>query len=192
MKTLISFFVIMMVMLFACNKEFNDEEPLTLKKANVPVPMKADFCATPDLTSPMMLIPVPGLDPTKPESYLPSKMFISGNATHLGNVNAEKSYSLVETLQFIVEPVEGGSPLFFLKQTGTGVMTAANGDSYPITWWCKTSLANWTYVGEVTMYSGSGKFEGMTGTVTMIGAVDKVAGTNCWTADGFMKFPAKK
>lgn len=160
--------MILLMMLVACTKDqFVQDETLTLKKAKVPVPMKADFCATPDFTSPMMLIPIPGLDPTDPKNYMPSKMFISGNATHMGLVNAEKSYSNVESLELIVEPVEGGSPLFFLKQTGTGVMTAANGDDYQITWWAKTSLANWTYIGEVQMFEGTGKFEGMTGTVQM-------------------------
>jgi hypothetical protein len=61
-------------------------------------------------------------------------------------------------------------------------------DSYPITWWGKTSLADWTYIGEVTMFSGTGKFEVMTGTVQMVGAVDMVAGANCWKGDGFMEF----
>ena len=178
-----------MMMLVSCTKDqFVQEESLELKKAKVPIPMKADFCATPDMTSPMMLMPIPGLDPTDPKSYLPSKMFVSGNATHMGLVDTEKSYTLVETLELIVEPVVGGSPLVFLKQTGTGVMTAANGDDYRITWWAKTSLANWTYIGEVEMFDGTGKFKGMTGTVQMVGAVDQVAGTNCWKADGFMEY----
>lgn len=189
MKTLISFFFIMMMMLVACTKDqFVQEENLELKKAKVPIPMKADFCATPDMTSPMMLIPIPGLDPKDPKNYLPSKMFVSGNATHMGKVITEKSVCLVNELNFLVEPDADGNPHFFLKQVGTGVMTAANGDSYPITWWGKTSLADWTYIGEVTMFSGTGKFEGMTGTVQMIGAVDMVAGTNCWKADGFMEY----
>jgi len=190
MKTLISFFFIMMIMLVACNKDqfVQDEQPLTLKKANVPVPMKADFCATPDMDSQFILIPIPGLDPTDPKNYLPSKMFVSGQATHMGNVITEKSICVVNELKFLVEPDADGNPHFFLKQIGTGVMTAANGDNYPITWWGKTSLADWTYIGEVTMYSGTGKFEGASGVVTMIGAVDRVAGTNCWKADGYMQF----
>ena len=185
MKTLISFCMVLMMMLVACNKDqfIQYEQPLTLKKAKVLVPMKADFCATPDMDSPFMLIPIPGLDPTDPKNYLPSRMFVSGTATHMGNVIADKSVCVVEKLEFLVE--DGN---YFLKQTGTGTMTAANGDSYPITWWGKTSLADWTYIGEVTMYSGTGKFEGASGVVTMIGAVDRVAGTNCWKADGYMLF----
>jgi len=188
MKTLISFCMVLMIMLVACTKDhFVQEEPLMLKKAKVQVPMKANFCATPDLDSPMMLIPIPGLDPLDPKSYLPSRMFVSGTATHMGNVIPDLSVCEVETLELVVEG-EPGSFKYFLKQTGTGTMTAANGDSYPITWWGKTSMANWTYIGEVTMYSGTGKFVGMSGIVDMIGAVDPVNGTNCWKADGFMEY----
>lgn len=184
MKTLISFCMVMLMMLVACTKDpVIQEEPLTLKKAKVPVPMKADFCASPDMDSPFMLIPIPGLDPTDPKNYLPSRMFVSGTCTHMGNVITDKSVCIVEKLEFLVEGTN-----FFLKQTGTGTMTAANGDSYLITWWGKTSLADWTYIGEVTMYSGTGKFEGASGMVSMIGAVDRVAGTNCWKADGYMQF----
>jgi hypothetical protein len=175
MKTLISFFFIMMMMLVACTKDqFVQEENLELKKAKVPVPMKADFCASPapDAT-PMAISGTP--------IVLPNKMLVSGNATHMGKVDTEKSYTLVESLKLSEDQL-------FLEQTGTGVMTAANGDSYPITWWLKTSLANWTYIGEVKMFDGTGKFKGMTGTVQMVGAVDMVAGTNCWKADGFMEF----
>lgn len=184
MKTILSFCMVLIILLVACTKDhFVQEEPLMLKKAKVQVPMKANFCATPDLDSPMMLIPIPGLDPLDPKSYLPSRMLVSGTATHMGKVITDLSACEVKTLELIVEDGQ-----YFLKQTGTGTMTAANGDSYPITWWGKTSMANWTYIGEVTMYSGTGKFVGMSGIVDMIGAVDPVTGTNCWKADGFMVY----
>jgi len=177
MKTLISFFVIMMMMFVACTKDqFVQEENLELKKAKVPVPMKADFCASPAPDATPMSIP-------GTQIVLPNKMLVSGNATHMGKVITDKSVCIVKTLEFLVEDEKP-----FLKQTGTGVMTAANGDSYPITWWGKTSLIDWTYIGEVTMSSGTGKFEGASGVVTMVGTVDLVAGTNCWKADGFMEF----
>lgn len=191
MKTLISFLMVLILMFVACNKDefVQEDQPLLLKKANVPVPMKADFCATPDLNSAMMLIPIPGLDPTDPKNYLPSRMFVSGHATHMGEVITDKSICQVNELKFLVEPDAEGKPQFFLKQVGTGVMTAANGDNYQIAWWGKTSLADWTYIGEVKMFDGTGKFKGATGVVTMIGAVDRVAGTNCWIGDGYMEFP---
>ena len=181
MKTLISFCMILMMVLGACNKEqFVQDEPLTLKKAKVPVPMKADFCSSPAPDAILISIPGTGIE-------LPNKMFVSGTATHMGKVITDQSVCETKTLNLVVE---GEYPDFkyFLIQTGDGVMTAANGDNYPITWWVKTSLADWTYIGEVTMYSGTGKFEGASGVVTMIGTVDRVAGTNCWKADGYIQF----
>ena len=47
MKTLIAFCMVLMIMFVACNKDqFVQDEPLTLKKAKVPIPVKADFCMT--------------------------------------------------------------------------------------------------------------------------------------------------
>jgi hypothetical protein len=183
MKTFVYFFVIAMLILSGCSKEMLTDETVNLKRAKVPVPMKADFCSTPDLTSTPILIPVPGLDPTDPKNYLPSKMFISGHATQMGEVITEKSWFVTTSLTF---GVVGGVPC--LIQEGNGLMTANNGDNYPITASTTTSLLDWTYVGEVTMFSGTGKFEGASGKVTMIGQVDRVAGTNCWKGDGFMKY----
>jgi hypothetical protein len=189
MKTLISLCTILMVLLVACNKDqFVQDEDVMLKKANVPVPMKADFCATPDMTSQMLLVPIPGLDPTDPKNYMPSRMFVSGNATHMGEIITEKSVCDVTEFTFYVD--DQGHP--FLSQVGTGIMTAANGDAYNITWWVKTSLPSWNYVGEVEIQDGTGRFKGATGTVTMIGKVDQIARTNCWIGDGYIVYPPKK
>lgn len=184
MKTVFSFFILTLLMLVSCNKELLEEEPLTLKKAYVPVPMKADFCASPDMSSPMLLVPIPGLDPANPKNYMPSRMFVSGNATHLGQVDPKNSLCDVTEFTFFVD--DQGNP--FLSQIGTGTITAANGDYYHITWWVKTSLPGWTYIGEAKIIDGTGKFYGATGTVSMVGKVDLAAGTNCWTGDGSIIF----
>lgn len=193
MKAILSFCMVMMMVLLACTKDpLVQDEVLTLKKANVPIPMKANFCAVPDMTSTPLLIPIPGLDPTDPKNYLPSKMFVSGNATHMGQVITEKSICEVTEFTFLLETDEQNNSLPFLMQKGTGVMTADNGDYYQINWWVKTSLPSWNYVGEVEMHDGTGKFEGATGTVSMIGKIDLATHSNCWTANGLIVFPSKK
>lgn len=193
MKSILSFCMILMMMLIACNSDpFVQDEPFMLKKANVPIPMKADFCAVPDMSSTMILIPIPGLDPNDPYNYMPSKMFVSGNATLMGQVITEKSICEVTEFTFLLETDEQNNAVPFLMQKGTGVMTAANGDNYQIHWWVKTSLPSWNYIGEVEIHDGTGKFEGATGTVSMIGKIDLATHTNCWTADGQIVFPSKK
>jgi len=190
MKTIISSCLILFVVLMACNKDqIQQDESLTLKKAKVPVPMKADFCGVPDMNSTMILLPIPGLDPNDPKSYMPSRMFVSGHATHVGEVNTKKSVCETKTLELVVEGTSPENFMYFLLQKGIGIITGANGDNYPITWWVKTSLVDWTFIGEATMFSGTGKFKGMSGVVSMIGAVDLATGTDCWKGDGYMEYP---
>ncbi len=186
MKTLIYLFAVVMLLFAGCAKDEmfdqNSNNP-ELKKAKVPIPMKADFCAIPDMNVPPVSTIIPGQGPM----YLPGGMFVTGTCTHMGRVNSEKSYCKVDELTFIMDE---GKP--YLLETGTGIMTAANGDSYKITWWVKTSLPDMNYVGEVEMFDGTGKFEGCSGTVDMLGAVDLVNQTNCWTGTGWMEFESDK
>jgi hypothetical protein len=156
------------------------DENVNLKRAKVPVPMKADFCGTNDLSA--GFIHIQGL-PDVPQNYLPRKMNISGHATQMGEVITALSWFECTVCYLSVEE---GIP--YINQTGNGLMTANNGDNYPITAWIKTSLVDWTYVGEVTMYSGTGKFEGASGVVTIIGQLDQAAGTNCWHGEGMMEY----
>ncbi len=181
MKTLIYLFAIAMFLFAGCAKdEMFDQNSnnLELKKAKVPIPVKADFCAIPDMKVPPVSVSTPGGTIT-----LPGGMYVSGTCSHMGRVNEEKSYCKVETLTFMMEDSKP-----YLMETGTGIMTAANGDNYKITWWVKTSLISWEYMGEVEMFDGTGKFEGCSGTTDMVGAVDMVNNTNCWTGTGFMEF----
>jgi hypothetical protein len=182
MKTLIYLFAIAMLLFAGCAKDEMLDETPDLKKAKVPIPMKADFCAIPDMTVMPLSVNTPGGVLT-----LPGGMYVTGTCSHMGIVDSEKSYSKVEALTFVMED---GKP--FLLETGTGIMTAANGDNYKINWWVKTSLPSWEYIGEVEMFDGTGKFEGCSGTVDMVGTVDPVNHTNCWTGTGWMEFESDK
>jgi uncharacterized GH25 family protein len=172
MKTLISFFFIMMMMLVACTKDqFVQEENLELKKAKVPVPLKADFCFTPNMEVPPMLIV--GLPADQPTSYLPSAGWLSGHATHAGELQMMKSPMTAVSAHFDFEKMR-------VVWVTTGKNTAANGDYY---FYDATSYSNpmdGTFTGDVYMRDGIGKFKGMTGTVQMVGQ-----GT-CWHAEGTM------
>jgi len=202
MKTLISFFVIMVVMLVACNKDqfVQDEQPPTLKKAKVPVPMKADFCmkATDNPDTPGLdIIPVSGAPALFPIKAIHSYSKISGHATHMGEINTELSYSITTRCDYIDNDPDGFSPNDEIWMESHGRITVANGDSYafihstPLV--AKLNLLYsgvliLPYTGEVTMSDGTGRFEGATGKVMMVGQTDLVAKTNCWTADGFMQY----
>ncbi len=167
MKTLMYLFVAAILVIAGCAQDetlFETPDNLELKKAKVPIPMKADLFAVPDMESDPILIS--GLDPEDPKSYYPSKMIISGTGSHIGRVNAEKSYYKFEKMEFILE---NGNP--FTNQSGIGLMVAANGDSFEYTWWVKQSLLNGDYFGEmeITPGSGTGKFKGSSGSGDIVG-----------------------
>ena len=187
MKTTCFFMTIMTVLfLFAgCAKDemFNDNmNTPELKKAKVPVPMKVDLCASPDMNSELILSPIPGLDPNDPASYIVRKWIIGGNGTHLGKLNSEKSFYDVATFEFIIED---DNP--YLIQTGNGFWVAANGDNINYEWRAKATL-DLHYTGEIEFQSGTGKFEGCSGTLYMVGSFDPVTFINCFTAEGYMEF----
>ena len=170
MKTLIYLFAIVMLLFAGCAKDEMFDETPDLKKAKVPVPMKADFCMAPNMQAGFILIV--GLDPASPDSYLPKEGWISGHATHMGEIIMEKSPT-----KFISAEVTSTG----VKALSEGKITAANGDSYLFTA-TSYSFPDKPFTGEVYMYNGTGKFEGMTGTVIMTGS------GSCWTAEGTMTY----
>jgi hypothetical protein len=173
MKTLIYLFAIVMLIFAGCAKdEMFDENSnnLELKKAKVPIPMKAEFCMNPNMEAGFILIE--GLDPANPQSYLPKEGWISGHATHMGKIIMEESPTT-----FVYAAV---TPMG-VKTISEGKITAANGDNYLFKA-TSYSFPDKSFTGEVYMYNGTGKFEGMTGTVIMTGS------GSCWSAEGTMSY----
>lgn len=203
MKTLISFCMVLMIMFVACNKDqFVQDEPLTLKKAKVPVPVKADFCLTtadnPDTPGPDWIL-VSGAPAGFPIPMFPSYGKISGHATHMGEIISDLSYAITTRCVYIDNAPAGYSPEDELWMESKGRITAANGDSFAFTHSAESPLVVkfdlfysgvpiLPYSGVVTMDDGTGKFEGATGTTIMFGHNDLVAKTSCWTGDGTMQF----
>ncbi len=175
MKTLKCLFILAMLVFASCAKYETSDETTDLKKAKVPIPMKAEFCMTPNMDAGFFLIE--GLDPTKQTSYLPREGWISGFATHMGEVIMQESTVTFLTATFV--PGTG------VVSTSTGKITAANGDYYLFNETTVTNPDN-TFSGNVWMYGGIGKFEGMTGSVMMTGQVTDHG--PCWTGVGTMVY----
>jgi hypothetical protein len=174
MKKIILLWTMLLLVFTACTKDsINDENSdlFGLKRANVPIPIKADFCMTPDLSAGFILIQ--GLDPADPNSYLPKKAWISGHASHHGELITNQSYNIF--LSAMITP-------YGIYATSEGKITADNGDSYFFTSTTYTNPFDRTYTGNVHMFGGNGKFENATGDVVMTGQ------GQCWTAEGTMTY----
>jgi hypothetical protein len=167
MKTLMYFFVMAMIVIAGCAKDdtmFENNESLELKKAKVPIPFKYDAYVAPDTESDLVLIE--GLNPENPKSYAFSKLICSGTATHMGKIDSEKSYYILEKMVLFFQ---NGLP--YSKNTGKGILVGANGDGVEFTFTVEQSLIDLscTGVNELIPGSGTGKFEGCTGTINMAG-----------------------
>ena len=171
MKTLMYLFLVAILVIAGCAKDdifVENPERMELKKAKVPIPFKADLNAVADLNSDLLL--VEGLNPNDPGSYSYSKMLLNGTATHMGKINPEKSYYTFDKFVFFMED---GHP--FTLNTGTGILVGANGDGIEFTFEIKQSAINFSFTGtnKIIPGTGTGKFEGCTGTVYSVGGLSE-------------------
>ena len=182
MKKLVYLFAIAMLLFAGCAKDemFNEDmNNPELKKAKVPIPMKVDICATPNWESDWI-----GYDPDVTTDDMPSIMIPGGTGTHIGKLNSEKSYW--EVLVYVPRVDSEGT--IYLFQSGTGHWVAANGDIIDYIWRVDAALPNLDCVGVIEFQSGTGKFEGCSGTLDFIGTVDAETVTICYTGKRFMEF----
>ena len=187
MKTLIYLFVIAMLLFAGCAKDEMFTENMNnpeLKKAKVPVPMKIEYCGISDWSA-------GSIDYGDPTTALPIKMIVSGKATHMGKINSEKSYWVVE----VYEPRVDSKGVPYLFQSGTGHLVGANGDYINYAWWVNAALPDLDFIGEFELLDGAGNFEGCSGTLNLAGTVDIVEVENdfpivtiCCSCEGLMKF----
>lgn len=186
MKTLIGFFAIAMLLFDGCAKDeafYESPEDFKLneahKRANVPIPFKADLFAVPDMNH--GFLPFPG----QPGVFVPKRMTIGGNGTHLGIVgDSGTSYYHLETFTAFWE----NGTLFF-NQAGYGKLVAANGDSFEFKFWAKISTDH-SWVGEIVLIpgSGTGKFTGCSGVIGCIGQSNPVEKINRWISEGYIQY----
>lgn len=196
MKNFLYFLVVSFGMLFGCAKESINDENLDLKKAKVPVPMKAEFCMTPDpATPPVKVQGTPLYHPVTgalifPAAFLPGAGSISGHATHMGEViTGESPMTTVSCYLDIPHLMATQEPVVVANYAGK--ITADNGDYYKFTATLNVVLPGMTFTGQVYMFDGTGNFEGMTGTVDVAGQGNPATKISCWTGTGTMVFEGK-
>jgi hypothetical protein len=173
MKKIVIFSIMMLAALAACTKDQSlQDESVYLKKARVPIPMKADFCLIPDMTLPPVPVLLPNGIPTG--NFLPGGGLISGHATHMGEIIT--SESPITMTGAVINPVT-----WIVTWTAVGKVTADNGDYYYFHSVAYQDM-NKNYTGTVWMHDGTGNFDGVSGSVEMIGQ------GLCWKASGTIQF----
>ena len=167
-----------LLLFLGCAKETPIEnEFLMLKKAGLPIPMKFDFSAIPDLT-----FPLTACSPVEGKIYLPGKQWLSGTTSYFGNIDATKSYILNTQCDFI------GS--YNIKEHFTGVIATSTGDNLNFTGWIQIDISKTISTqsvpvsGEIVVSSGTGVFAGVSGSVSMSGTANYTNGSIGWSGNG--------
>lgn len=184
MKTLMYFIVMALIVMAGCAKDdtiLETQDNLELKKAKVPILLKADCWGIPDWESDPILIE--GLNPNDPSSYSLTRMFIGGTGSHFGRINTEESYYLFDRMVLGVD--EDG--VLCIHLTGVGKMVGANGDGMEFTF-SSRQYPDYRFFGkgEIIPGAGTGKFKGSTGSYNTSGGRN---GDDIWLkADGYLVY----
>ncbi len=179
------FFVMAILLIAGCAKDdtlFENQDNLELKKANVPVPIKADCFAIPDTESDLIAWNI-GDD----IYYSYSRLNVSGNSSHIGKLNPETNYYVFESITFLI----GDDGLPYTLNTGHGKLVAPNGDEMEFTFEVMQSFDETSsYTGKTYIVpgSGTGRFEGCNGTFDEVGAVDYAKGGTWFKMDGYLVY----
>lgn len=162
MKTTMYLFVMAILVIAGCAKDKtlfeNPENPELKKDIGPPMlyPIKADCWAVPDSKADLIPVNIPG----QAVIYFYSRLFVSGTATLLGKIDAEKSYYLIKNTEPLIDE---GVP--YVQNSGNGIVVGENGDGFEFTWWIKQSLVDGNFLGamEITPEKGTGIFKGCSG-----------------------------
>jgi hypothetical protein len=180
MKKLLWLFIPVIAILFACQKEIaNERDPAVLKAekkfgaitAGVKVPLKADFYSVPRMDLPPNLC-----TPTNIGFMLPGGFYVGGESSHTGSVRLMESPFTITGCGFTADGK--------LMMMGNGTIAADNGDKYYYTATTYSNMQDFTFTGTVIMDDGTGRFEGCTGEVTMVGTQSPTGSQ--WHAEGYI------
>jgi hypothetical protein len=186
MKTLGYLIVLAVLVIAGCAKDdtqFENQDNLELKKAKVPVPVKADCFATWDTESDLLPFYIPG----QGVMYTYSRLNVSGTCSHVGKLNPETNFYVLESITFFM----GDDGLPYTLNLGSGKLVAPNGDEIGFTFEVKQSFdENKSYTGKtfITPGTGTGKFKGCTGTFDEVGAIDYIKDGTWYKIDGYLVY----
>ena len=156
-----AFKYLLTIVIFAFSGCISDDiliDDAELKKASIRMPMKAECKGAWNLESDLIYYYFPGENVVY---TIPSIMQLSGTGTHMGEIDAKKSYVLIISIDYFVS--EDGHQYLFLA--GVGTMASSNGNGFEFQWHTQQSVEDGTFFGKMELIpeTGTGKFEGYAG-----------------------------
>lgn len=171
-----------LVVIFGCTRDTTDDENVVLKRAKVPIPLKGVVCMTEKEGVDRLPVFFPGTEIPVPGVTLSSEAWLAGHMTFVGNFREESAMTGLVAYLDMDAYAEGR---IVLNADYVGRIYAANGDYFdffsPIVIEVIDDVKHIT--GTVSITSGTGKFENVTGDSYLSGIVP------CWDVVGEWVFP---
>lgn len=186
MKNRIIFLLALAFAVISCEKDFTLNEnasqagrnnDVLLETSELVLPFKATFTTVPDYSAEFVQCV-----PVEYEVEIPNGGLLKGNATHVGKINAAMSQWTVTECQLGPGPTQ-------ITEHISGIITAANGDYYNFGGFATIDVATNSLSGEMHFLDGTGKFAGVSGTITLSGTADAQTAVAEFTGEGFIIFP---
>jgi len=185
-KNLILSAAMLLFLVVGCNKdEFYDEESeLTLKSANVPIPMKGEMCMTYNHDVPLRHVDGTPYGPI-PDLYVSGEAWLTGNMTHMGKLS-EESWMRSISAQLDMDALSQGRVVIAAVFEAT--VYGANGDYTQLITQVRLDVTDpdhWTITGDWEITGGSGRYENNIGSGVLSGDLP------CWDVEGTLVCPDK-
>ena len=170
-----------------CNKDafFGEEPDVTLKSANVPIPMKGEMCMTYNYDVPLRHVEGTPYGPI-PNLYVSGEAWLSGHMTHMGKLG-EESWMRSISAQLDMDALSKGRVVIAAVFEATTY--GASGDYSQLLTHVRLDVTNpeqVTITGDWETTGGSGRYENNKGSGVLSGDIP------CWYVDGTVVGPDKK
>jgi hypothetical protein len=170
-------FLLASVLTFGCSRDSVDDENVTLKRANVPIPCKGVVCMTEKEGIERMPVFLPGTEIPVEGVTMSREAWLSGHLTLMGNFQEQSSMTGLVAYLDLEAYAEGR---IVLHAEYVARIFASNGDYVdlfsPIT--IEKIDDDRFITGTVLITGGSGRFENVSGQSVLNGIIP------CWDIEG--------
>ena len=182
MKFKFSAIVLFVIFVTSCTKDTPVESEFTrLKNAHLDIPTSLDFSFAPKSS----LLPVT-CTPEESKIYLPEKQWISGSFDYFDEFKQSECYVLNKGCEAI--------DANHLKEIFAGQIMDINSNSIVFDGWVIVDISTASgnpllpVNGEIQVTNGTGRFDGVSGSIRMNGNVSISNGIMNWKGDGFTAY----
>lgn len=187
MKKIIFLALAFLLITFGCSKEPIDEGNGTLKSTlanssgnNVTMPLRIWVSSAPDLTIPTLKnVPANMKDVIRSGGG-----WMEGHSNFFKNTDPNQSHFIFTNCSYDADNLQ-------LILSYAGDITTDRGDSFYYTGYISVDAIKYSFLGEMNLVGGTGRFQDISGVLGMEGAIDAITGEYTWVGQEITVNPTK-